>query len=113
PVAGYIGTPGGVTYQITDAYGQSATATYTPTVDEVIGTPTPPSLNIDMPSRIHLSPDSPRTFTTDCVVSDGLTSVCRIRVTAKVDGDMKLIAFGRKVLDSPADTVTVRVRIND
>ena len=32
PVAGFTGTPDPITYRVTDAYGQTATATYTPAV---------------------------------------------------------------------------------
>lgn len=40
PIDGYTGTPAGVAYRVTDAYGQSSDATYVPTVVDV-ATPAP------------------------------------------------------------------------
>jgi CshA-type fibril repeat protein len=43
PTAGFVGTATAITYQITDSLGQTATTTYTPTVD----LPEPPTATSD------------------------------------------------------------------
>jgi CshA-type fibril repeat protein len=52
PVAGYTGKAPAVTFQVTDAYGQKATAEYTPTVtSKPSNRPTPPSNRPTPPSN--------------------------------------------------------------
>jgi uncharacterized repeat protein (TIGR01451 family) len=46
PELGYTGTAPAIQYRVTDAYGQSATATYTPTVTLPAAPPAPPQTSI-------------------------------------------------------------------
>ena len=89
PLSGYKGTPPAVTYQVTDAYGQSATGTWTVTV----GAPARPRawLSAANPSVVGAS----RRVLATCAISGGTPRHCTVKLTARVGGRVVVLGTGR------------------
>lgn len=103
PVAGFSGKASGVTFRVTDAFGQSGTGTFTPTVTAAaVADPTTP-----MQGDVRLGAGSRATVSTrrgtvpvSCQLDGGAVSSvntvtrCTVRVFAKVDGKRVLVGTG-------------------
>ena len=93
PLAGYSGTGAGVTYVVTDAYGQASEGTYRPTVTAKVAPGPAPKLKVNAPALVKVNRAGGR-FGTTCAVRHGKATVCTVALTAKVNGDTTAIGWG-------------------
>jgi CshA-type fibril repeat protein len=92
PATRFRGRASGAVFRVTDAYGQSGHARYTPTVTSVV---IPVSrLTLSAPVLAKLRPAHPGFVHTVCAVGPGRATVCRVTLTTRVNGDRTEIGRG-------------------
>jgi CshA-type fibril repeat protein len=92
PAARFRGRTSGAMFRVTDAYGQSGHARYTPTVTSVVIAGS--RLTLSAPALAKLRPAHPGFVHTVCAVRPGRASVCRVILTTRVNGDRTEIGRG-------------------
>lgn len=111
PATGFEGTAAGVTYTVTDGYGQTASSTYTPTVEPAV-VPVPPKLVATAPALTKLTEANPSTVIVHCVMANAKSKRCDVRLTARINNDITEIGRGQTILDQATHRVRVEVRLN-
>jgi len=97
PVPGFSGQASGVTYQVVDAYGQAATASYRPNVTT---SPNPPRRtlhpSVHAPAHIVLT-GAHSTVPVTCALRGARVTRCQVTLLTRVSG--RMVAVGRGVTD--------------
>jgi CshA-type fibril repeat protein len=92
PATRFRGRTSGAAFRVTDAYGQSGHARYTPIVTSVV---LPASrLTVSAPVLAKLRPAHPGFVHTVCAVGPGRATVCRVTLTTRLNGDRTEIGRG-------------------
>lgn len=96
PDPDFTGKASGVSYQVTDGYGQSVDSTYQPTVKTGSNpNPGPPAkLRLTAPALVKLGSHDPGHLSAHCKVMHRAASVCKVELTARVNGDITAIGHG-------------------
>lgn len=134
PAPGFVGEVPAVTYLVTDASGQTGSATYTPSVTAIPAAPAPAAPTSSAPASKpkptatstkphatastavrHVVTDRAATMLVTCALSVGRVTRCVASVYATIDGRRQLI--GRAVQSVPLGSagvraLTVRVPLN-
>lgn len=110
PAKGFTGKGDGVTYVVTDAYGQSAQGTYRPTVKAIAHVPAA-KLKLTAPALVKLAGHHRSQFAAHCVMTNDKASVCGVQLTARVNGDLTTIGGGTAKAPAGARHVMVKVHL--
>ncbi|MFC4062758.1 FG-GAP-like repeat-containing protein [Planomonospora corallina] len=117
PASGFSGMATAVSYRVTDAYGQSTTATYQSTVTAAPARPVtppkpvaPPKPAVPVSAKVTAKGS---TVAVPCTVSTGRISECAVTLRAAT-GSKQVLGTGRVRLDAKkaAQKVTVPVTLN-
>jgi CshA-type fibril repeat protein len=91
PADGFTGAGAGVTYEVTDAYGQSAQSTYVPTV--AVNAPKP-RFKVKTDKNEFAMPKRGGAVQAVCWMLRGREDRCTIQLTARINGERTVIGSG-------------------
>jgi CshA-type fibril repeat protein len=112
PEDGFEGTAAGVKYRVTDAYDQSADASYTPTVEPGTVHGPKPKMRLNATELGRLGGHHSDRIPTHCILTHGKAAVCKVALVTRVNGDRTVIGHGQKKADVARRNIWVTVHLN-